>query len=54
MKNAVKRAYQLQDGAAVRMTSEGAKRFLHIERPIIDLMATVIVVDIEGDRVVKP
>jgi alpha-L-fucosidase len=54
MKNAVKRAYQLQDGTAVKITTEGGKRFLNIERPIIDLMATVVVVEIDGDRVVKP
>ena len=54
MKNAIERAYQLQDGAPVKITTEGGKRFLNIERPIIDLMATVVVVEIDGDRVVKP
>ena len=51
MKNAVKRAYRLADNAPVEMKREGAKIFLNIERPIFDPMATVIVVEIEGDRV---
>jgi alpha-L-fucosidase len=54
MKNAVKRAFQLQDGAAVKISAEGGKRFLNIERPIIDLTATVVVVEIDGDRVITP
>jgi len=51
MKNAVKRAYQLADNAPVTITTEGNKRFLNVTRPILDPMATVVVVEIEGDRV---
>ena len=51
MKNAVKRAYQLADGAPVRTSSEGGRTMLDIQRPIIDPMATVVVVEFEGDRV---
>ncbi len=54
MKNAVKRAYLLENKAPVPITTEGGKRFLNLERPILDPMATVVVVEIEGDRVVKP
>jgi alpha-L-fucosidase len=54
MKNAVTRAYQLADNAVVPVTTEGGKRFLTITRPILDPMATVVVVEIEGERVIKP
>jgi alpha-L-fucosidase len=53
MKNAVKRAYLLQTNAPVNVTTEGGRRFLNIERPILDPMATVVVVEIDGDRVAK-
>jgi alpha-L-fucosidase len=51
MKNAVKRAYRLADGAPVEMKSEGGRAFLVVERPMWDPMATVIVVEIDGGRV---
>jgi alpha-L-fucosidase len=51
MKNVVKRAYRLADGAPVEVKNEGGKSFLVIERPILDPMATVIVVEIDGNRV---
>jgi alpha-L-fucosidase len=51
MKNAVKRAYRLADGAPVEVKVEHGLRMLAIERPVIDPMATVVVVEIEGDRV---
>jgi alpha-L-fucosidase len=54
MKNAVKRAYQLANNAPVKITADGGKRFLNIDRPILDPTATVIVVEIDGDRVMKP
>jgi alpha-L-fucosidase len=53
MKNAVKRAYRLADGVAVETKTEGGKTFLDIPRPILDLMATVVVVEMEGDAVVR-
>jgi alpha-L-fucosidase len=51
MRNAVKRAYRLADGAPVEVKIEGGKTFLLIERPILDPMATVVVVEIDGGRV---
>jgi alpha-L-fucosidase len=53
MKNTVKRAYRLADGAAVPVKVEGGRTLLDIERPILDPMATVVVVEIDGDRVIK-
>jgi alpha-L-fucosidase len=51
MKNKVKRAYRLADGAPVELKTDGGKTFLNIERPILDPMATVIVVEIDGTSV---
>jgi alpha-L-fucosidase len=53
MKNKVKRVYRLADGAPVEVKVEGSRTLLNIERPILDPMATVIVVEIDGDRVIK-
>jgi alpha-L-fucosidase len=54
MKNAVKRAYRLADRAAVPTKSENGRTFLTIDRPILDPMATVVVVEIEGEKVERP
>jgi alpha-L-fucosidase len=51
MKNKVKRAYRLADGAPVDVKVDGTRTFLNIERPIFDPMATVIVVEVEGTSV---
>ncbi len=51
MTNAVKRVYQLADGSPVDFKSDGGKTILNIRRPIIDPMATVIVVEIDGTSV---
>jgi alpha-L-fucosidase len=51
MKNAVKRAYQLADGRPVESKVEDGRTLLQVARPIVDPMATVVVVEIEGDRV---
>jgi alpha-L-fucosidase len=51
MKNTVRRAYRLADNAAVEIKAENGRTYLNIERPIYDPMATVIVVEIAGDRV---
>ena len=53
MKNTIKRAYRLADGAPVDMKVDGGRTYLNIERPIFDPMATVIVVEIDGDRVMR-
>jgi len=46
-----KRAYLLADKAPVDMKTENGRTVLNIDRPIFDPMATVIVVEIEGDKV---
>jgi alpha-L-fucosidase len=51
MKNAVTRAYRLADRAPVEMKTENGRTLLNIERPILDPMATVIVVEFVGNRV---
>ena len=51
MQNAVKRAYRLADGAPVEVKTENGRPVLIIERPIFDPMATVVVVEIDGNRV---
>ena len=48
MKNAIKRAYQLADGKPVEVKEEAGKRQLILSRPILDPMATVVVVEIDG------
>jgi len=53
MKNAIRRAYQLADGKPVEVKEESGKRELVISRPILDPMATVVVVEIEGGQVEK-
>jgi len=51
MKNTVKRVYRLADGEAVPFKTEGGRTTLQINRPILDPMATVVVVEIEGEKV---
>jgi len=51
MKNSVKRAYYLANRKPVDVKTENGRTLLNIERPILDPMATVVVVEIEGDRV---
>jgi alpha-L-fucosidase len=51
LRNPVRRAYRLADGAPVEVKTEGDRRSLVVERPMIDAMGTVIVVEIEGERV---
>jgi alpha-L-fucosidase len=53
MANAVKRAYLLADGTPVQTTSEGGRTSLSVVRPMLDPMATVVVVEIEGDTVTR-
>jgi alpha-L-fucosidase len=49
MKHVVKRAYRLADGAPIEIKKDGGKTVLNIERPILDPMATVVVVEIDGE-----
>lgn len=51
MRNAVKRAYTLADGAPIEVAVEGEHRTLVVPRPMLDPMATVVVVEIEGESV---
>jgi len=51
MKNAVKRAYRLADSQPIEVNVENGQPQLVIPRPIHDPTATVVVVEIEGDRV---
>jgi alpha-L-fucosidase len=51
MKNAVKRAYYLAGGKPVEVKEENGRRQLIVPRPIVDPMATVIVIEIEGGQV---
>jgi alpha-L-fucosidase len=53
MKNAVKRAYRLADGADLELKTEGGRTLLNMPRPMYDSMATVVVVEIEGESVVR-
>jgi len=50
-RNAVKRVYRLADGAPVDTKVENGRTSLQIVRPILDPMATVVVVEYEGDRI---
>src|SRR5262245_53274525 len=51
MKNAITRAYRLADRAPVEIHTENGRTLLVIERPMLDPMATVIVVEFAGSRV---
>jgi alpha-L-fucosidase len=51
MKNKIKRAYQLADGKAVQIKEEEGRQRMIMNRPILDPMATVVVVEIEGEQV---
>jgi alpha-L-fucosidase len=51
IKNTVKRAYRLADKAPVDMKLENGRAVLNLERPIFDPMATVVVVEFDGDKV---
>ena len=51
IRNTVKRAYRLADKAPVEMRMENGRAVLHIERPIFDPMATVVVIEYEGEKV---
>jgi alpha-L-fucosidase len=51
MRNAAKRAYRLADGAPVEMKTDNGRTALDVPRPILDPMATVVVVEYEGNKV---
>jgi alpha-L-fucosidase len=51
MKNRVTGAYRLADRVPVQMKNENGRTSLDFPRPILDPMATVVVVEFEGDKV---
>jgi alpha-L-fucosidase len=51
MKNAIKRVYQLADGEPIQVKENNGKRTIDLSRPMLDPMATVVVVEIEGTQV---
>ena len=53
MKNKITRAYRLADKAPIDLKTENGKTTFNMERPMLDPMATVVVVEFEGDRVQK-
>lgn len=50
-KNAAKRAYRLADGAPVEMKTENGRTSINFPRPILDPMATVVVVEYDGGKI---
>ncbi len=53
MKNAITRAYRLADKAPVELKREAGRVNFTLERPVLDPMATVIVVEYEGNSVAR-
>lgn len=53
MKNKLLRAYRLADKAAIPLKSENGKTTFEMSRPMLDPMATVVVVEFEGTHVEK-
>jgi alpha-L-fucosidase len=53
IKNRIIRAYHLDGGNEVKISVEGGRSFLNLDRPILNPTATVVVVEFEGDRVIK-
>jgi alpha-L-fucosidase len=53
MKNRITRAYRLADNAPIALKTENGKTTFNMERPMLDPMATVVVVEFEGERVEK-
>ena len=53
MKNTITRAYRLADHAPIDLKVENGKTTFNMERPMLDPMATVVVVEFEGERVQK-
>jgi len=51
MKNKVTRAYRLADKAPIELKTDGGKITFNMERPMLDPMATVVVVEFEGSSV---
>ncbi len=50
IRNTVRRAYRLADKAAVDLKMENGRAVLNIERPVLDPMATVVVLEFDGEK----
>jgi hypothetical protein len=53
MQNKVTRAYRLMDQAPVTVKTENGHFTLTLDGPIPDPMATVVVVEFEGEKIVR-
>jgi hypothetical protein len=53
MKNKITRAYRLADKARIELKTEAGRVTFTPERPILDPMATVVVVEYEGTSVTR-
>jgi hypothetical protein len=53
MKNAVKRAYLLATRAPLETVVKDGRMSFTLPRPILDPMGTVVVVELEGEKVVR-
>jgi len=53
MTNAVKRAYFLASGAELPLAVKDGRTSFTLPRPILDPMGTVVVVEFEGEKVVR-
>jgi alpha-L-fucosidase len=51
MKNKITRAYRLADKAPIALKTDNGKTTFDMPRPMLDPMATVVVVEFEGDKV---
>jgi alpha-L-fucosidase len=52
-KNVIQRAYRLADKAPVQLKTEHGRTSFTLERPMLDPMATVVVVEFAGERIQK-
>ena len=53
MSNAVKRAYLLANNAPLELVVKDGRTSFTLPRPILDPMGTVVVVEIEGEKVAR-
>jgi alpha-L-fucosidase len=53
MRNKLLRAYRLADKAPIALKTDNGRTTFTMERPMLDPMATVVVVEFEGDKVQK-
>ena len=51
MKNRVRRAYRLADNEPIDLKTENGRTTFNMPRPMLDPMATVVVVEFEGEKV---